>query len=329
MFVSAQSVIITLERHILETIGFDFRTRHPHRLLPKFISMALGKESDVTSRQYRDFCQLSFDMCVDMYKTDAPLKQTSSTMAVAIVNLAARLKNMAISRLDSDSYLDSIYSDGGAVTETVFDLLDLYTHAQKNTRVGPRFNAGRFVEIRLDLKDEMDRYHGYRFEDWCLVCDGEVDEARESNGINGTHNGNGHKNGSSLQTAPPTSISITASVRRSRASQDSTLRYVFDIDRARDEQEEVARYFAQDWEEYEVEVEVEEEISPEPPTAPSGRGPQMHPDRERRDWDGERSRRDGRRAVGTGAGGSGFQGRGYSHGHTGGRDRHRRRPGPY
>lgn len=328
MFVSAQSIIITLERHILETIGFDFRTRHPHRLLSKFISVALGKELGVTSHQYRDFCQLSFDMCVDMYKTDAPLKQTSSTMAVAIVKLAARLKNMTINgRLDSDSYLDSIYSDGGAVTETVFDLLDLYTQAQKNTRVGPRFNASRFVEIRLDLKEDMDRYHGYRFEDWCLVCEGEDEEARESNRIYGTRNGNGIKHVSSPPTAPPTSTSITTSVRRSRAGQDSTLRYVFDIDRARDEQEEVARYFAQDWEEYEVEV--EEEIPLEPPTAPSGRGPQMHPDRERRDWDGERARHDGRRASGTGAGGSGFQGRGYSQGHAGGRDRHRRRPGPY
>jgi CTD kinase subunit beta len=76
-------LIIGLERLMLESAGFDFRNRYPQKLLVKMAKAGgFGKEGEART---------AWNLCLDLYRTFAPLKQTSSAMAIACVELAARL----------------------------------------------------------------------------------------------------------------------------------------------------------------------------------------------------------------------------------------------
>ena len=76
--------IIGLERLMLEASGFDFRTRHPQKPLIKLARhYGLTPESDISRVAYR--------ISQDLYRTFAPIKQTTSTMAFSCLELAGRL----------------------------------------------------------------------------------------------------------------------------------------------------------------------------------------------------------------------------------------------
>jgi len=70
---------------MLESSSFDFRARHPHELVIK-LSKSCGFDRDREGRT-------AYNLSLDMYRTFAPLKQTTPTMAIACVELAARLHN--------------------------------------------------------------------------------------------------------------------------------------------------------------------------------------------------------------------------------------------
>lgn len=76
--------IIGLERLMLEASGFDFRTRHPQKVLIKLARhYGFTKDSRVSS--------VAYSISLDLYRTFAPIKQTSSTMAFSCLELAGRL----------------------------------------------------------------------------------------------------------------------------------------------------------------------------------------------------------------------------------------------
>lgn len=76
--------IIGLERLMLEASGFDFRTRHPQKPLIKLARhYGLTQQSEISRVAYR--------ISQDLYRTFAPIKQTTSTMAFACLELAGRL----------------------------------------------------------------------------------------------------------------------------------------------------------------------------------------------------------------------------------------------
>ena len=71
---------------MLEASGFDFRNRHPQVLLIKL------------ARKYGYECTdpvvtTAYGISLDLYRTFAPLKQTTPTMAFACLELAGRLLN--------------------------------------------------------------------------------------------------------------------------------------------------------------------------------------------------------------------------------------------
>ena len=69
---------------MLEASGFDFRTRHPQKPLIKLARhYGLTPESDISRVAYR--------ISQDLYRTFAPIKQTTSTMAFSCLELAGRL----------------------------------------------------------------------------------------------------------------------------------------------------------------------------------------------------------------------------------------------
>ena len=71
---------------MLESARFDFRSRHPQVLVVKLVRDS-GLPKGTLGR-------IAFDMCIDIYRTWAPLKQTAQTMAIACVELTARLLNL-------------------------------------------------------------------------------------------------------------------------------------------------------------------------------------------------------------------------------------------
>jgi CTD kinase subunit beta len=85
MFETLAKTIIGLERLMLESSGFDFRNRQPQKLLLKF-----AKHYSLT----RDpISRTAYHMSLDLYRTFAPLKQSSATMALACLELAIRMHN--------------------------------------------------------------------------------------------------------------------------------------------------------------------------------------------------------------------------------------------
>lgn len=76
---------------MLESAGFDFRNRYPQKLMVK-LARALRFDKDTVAKT-------AWNLSVDMYRTFAPLKQTTPTMAIACLELAARLHDIDTSRL--------------------------------------------------------------------------------------------------------------------------------------------------------------------------------------------------------------------------------------
>lgn len=86
--------IIGLERLMLEASGFDFRTRHPQKPLIKLARhYGLTQQSEISRVAYR--------ISQDLYRTFAPIKQTTSTMAFACLELAGRLLDQRSEAVES------------------------------------------------------------------------------------------------------------------------------------------------------------------------------------------------------------------------------------
>ena len=78
---------------MLESSGFDFRNRYPQRLVLKIAKYYRVEKDTVGKTAYK--------MCLDLYRTFAPLKQTTPTMAMACVELAARIFERNIPELEA------------------------------------------------------------------------------------------------------------------------------------------------------------------------------------------------------------------------------------
>lgn len=94
MFESHARGIIGLERLMLEASGFDFRTRHPHKTL-----MKLGRHYGLL--QNSEVSNLAYRISSDLYRTFAPIKQSSSTMAFSCLELAGRLLDRRVEQVES------------------------------------------------------------------------------------------------------------------------------------------------------------------------------------------------------------------------------------
>lgn len=94
MFESHARGIIGLERLMLEASGFDFRTRHPHKTL-----MKLGRHYGLL--QNSEVSNLAYRISSDLYRTFAPIKQNSSTMAFSCLELAGRLLDQRVEQVES------------------------------------------------------------------------------------------------------------------------------------------------------------------------------------------------------------------------------------
>jgi len=245
-----------LERHILETIGFDFRAQYPQKILVKTVRKMFSAGNSDTHERGKIFLRTAYDMSIDLNKTFAPLKQSSSALVLAILELTALILDQDLDRvkeLDPSSFS----TDRACTYETMMDLLDLYTQFPKSTKIGPRFDLGKLMDVKIEINKRMSEERYQRHNGWCDRCARETPEAHPVTP------------GSAKSPATTNSLSGSASARRKAGVNESTLRYVFDAEEARKEKALVAEHFLDEYEEYELEV--EEPIREEPRHPNNGR----------------------------------------------------------
>lgn len=236
MFEKPSTVIIGLERMIVESIAFDFRVRHPQKVLSKILKAALPGEDG------KRLFSTAWKMSLDMYLTFVPIKQTTFTMAFATVELTSRLTGQyanEIRALDPEAW----HTTRECVMETMLDMLDLYTENHKLTKIGKLIDPSKFIETKIAINRELDAAKFARFQQNCHRCETDPIGPTVTSPTTSSHNGR-------------------SSSKRGREQESGTNRFVFDADEAHREDETVQSYFKDQYEEYEVEV--EEEI-PMPP----------------------------------------------------------------
>ncbi|KAI9816327.1 MAG: RNA polymerase II C-terminal domain kinase beta subunit [Phylliscum demangeonii] len=157
IFEAHSRTIIGLERLMLEASGFDFRNRYPQKVLMKLIKQHQVHKSAIG--------RTAFEISVDLYRTIAPLKQTSSTMALACLDLAARIHCSSLEKLSAPTKFDYWRWGSGRdeVMETLLDILDLYTHHRNYGSVAQRHPLDAFLAIRIQLNHEADARHYPRY----------------------------------------------------------------------------------------------------------------------------------------------------------------------
>ncbi|KAK4692352.1 CTD kinase subunit beta, partial [Lecanoromycetidae sp. Uapishka_2] len=146
LFETHSKTITGLERLMLEAAGFDFRTCCPQELLIKVVKLHLGDRMLVS--------QTAYNISLDLYRTYVPLKQATSTMVLACLELAGRLLDRAKEVIGSEPNYEGLKTSREEVMETLLDLLDLYTHHQNSTLVGPQHALETFIGIRIALNQE-------------------------------------------------------------------------------------------------------------------------------------------------------------------------------
>lgn len=251
VFDSPHKIIIGLERHILETIGFDFRARYPQKILVKLVRRLYDQPEG------KDVIPMAYDMSIDMYRTFSPIKASSFTMALAVIELAALLNDRDVKRIRSLD-MDTYHTTRHSVIEVMLDLLDLYTVFGKHTAVGMKFELSKFIDIKIKLNQEVEESGGAvrRFDVWCDKCE---DDEKVKYPVT-----------PASATSPATHGSWPAGKRPMSGQEPQTMRFVYDAGASRLERETNDEYTKDEWEDYEVEVE-EKIPEPEPRPHPNGR----------------------------------------------------------
>lgn len=266
---------------MLEASGFDFRNRHPQKLLVKLCKRYGVQRDDEVGL-------VAYCVSLDLYRTFAPLKQTTATMAFACLELASRLVGAGLDDVESGkeyenwkigraevmgrknitlSPLNSARQSRLTILETLLDLLDLYTNHRANTAVGPEFPLEAFLTIRIPLNQEAESKNLPRYTFW---KEKEKDTTKESdlfsNGSKHHHHKNRTPKGKEKDGAdrdkeprpanPLTPISANGEKPSlNERGRDGTVRFMLDPDRAEAEKRVVSEYFREEVEEYVVDEE--------------------------------------------------------------------------
>ncbi|KAL8682453.1 MAG: hypothetical protein Q9186_001496 [Xanthomendoza sp. 1 TL-2023] len=255
MFENHAKIIIGVERLMLEASGFDFRNRYPQRLVLKLAKIYKVDKSTVG--------KIAYNVSLDLYRTFAPLKQTTPTMAIACVELAGRILDVPNPEIESDSEYKKWNITRQEVMETLLDLLDLYTHHRPSTIVGQDHALEKFISIRIALNQEASAEEVPPFAQSNRkqamtngTATNGVKDKKDPKGFTSPRSIASPKDVISPQPIGLTSVTGTP-VQGKPGLKEGTVRFMLDPERARDEKHTVAEFFKMDEEEYEVEVENE------------------------------------------------------------------------
>jgi CTD kinase subunit beta len=247
-FEGLSKYIIVLERNMLESNSFDFRNRHPQKLVIKLVK-ARNLSRDPVGRT-------AYNLCMDLYRTFAPLKQTTPTMAIACVELAVRIHNLdpsVVANGNRGINYKKWTTSRAEVMETMLDLLDLYTNYQHQTKIGSQYTIETFIEIRIALNQESTAANLPRYTEWVDV----PKPSPSSSHTNGIHPRNGINSTSPATPATPgapTSPSQPVPSAIGVRGQSGTVRFMLDAARAQEEKATVEKYHKPEEEEYEEKV---------------------------------------------------------------------------
>jgi CTD kinase subunit beta len=240
--------MIGTERLMLEASGFDFRSRHPQVFMIKFLKH-LGYEKD------SDTAKTAWKVSLDLYRTFAPLKQTTAAMSLACIELAERI--VGVWDPQKQEAVEAQYEEWSVrrehIIETLLDLLDVYTAYRGSTAVGPAYELETFLNIRIPLNEESERRKLPRYTEYY---------ERKSAATNGTEpriptgpaaaNGHGsragHKNTSPMEQASPASGPRrgggNSGIRQrvGERGREGTVRFMLNPEREREERAVIAEY---------------------------------------------------------------------------------------
>lgn len=262
MFEQPSKIIIGLERFILETIGFDFRTRYVQKYLVKAIKTMFGQGAS------KQFFATTYEMTVDLHKTFAPIKQTTWTMALAVIELTALMTDTGV---DEVRKVDPVkwYTTRADVVETMLDLLDLYTQNSKSTKLGASFDIKKFIDVKIDINNEVDSSRKLkRFPFWCERCSTQGPPSGFVPDITPCFTQPVVNPGSAA--SPTAQANNGGPVKRASRSAEGTMRFIFDMDQANDEKAAVDSYLHEDYDEVTMDI-VELAPDSERPTQPRDR----------------------------------------------------------
>ncbi|KAJ6171462.1 cyclin [Penicillium chermesinum] len=224
-FDNGSRVIISLERLMLEAAGFDFRTRHPQKLMHKLTKhFNVPKAHGITASL----------ILLDTYRTYVPLKMVPVTMAFASLELAGRLENQRSEQLEKPENYALWHTSREEImgkAETLFDLLEMYTHSRVATHIGDNYPADRFLTVRIPLNQEAKEKNYPRYTGW-------VDEAA-----------------SKPQTPAHPLLPVAANREpyQAETAKNYPVRYIFDPAIAEAEGLQVSKFFELEEEQYEAE----------------------------------------------------------------------------
>ena len=247
MFEAQSRTVIGIERLMLESSAFDFTGRYPHKYLIK-LSRVIGIPKHVS--------KTAWDMLMDLYKTFAPLKQTSYTMAIACIRLTILVLEQ---KHEIEIALDEYSTTEKEVMETVVDLLDLYTHFQKSSIVGTQYPLDTFIQLRIKLNQEMDAAGISRYSEMLEPAKNGIKSNVKTPKTPITPASPAETRINNRDVNSPATLSPRSSSSGRRGitmrGQDSTIRFMQDAAKVKQEREIVSEYFKMEEEEYEVEVE--------------------------------------------------------------------------
>jgi CTD kinase subunit beta len=194
---------------------------------------------------------LAWVALTDLYRTFAPLKQTSVTLALSMMELAARLLNAEYVLFEIERYdLTKVETTREETMETILDSLDLYIQHTAASTLGTQYSLDDFLRLRLALKKECDSNNIPR------NCNAPA-QASPGEVLPASRVQNGHP----TPVSPPqngTTQVLPAPVRLEHRPPVSggTLRFMLNPQLAHDERKQVEDFFIEEWEEYEEEIEV-------------------------------------------------------------------------
>jgi hypothetical protein len=162
---------------MLESVSFEFNVRHPLRLVFKILQLEFGLARVPDGGGPDPHARLKTlvtNITVDLNYTFALLKQTTSALAIACVELALRLRSRAaeLERVfppapappeeeggqgardgEGQEAYARFQTTRAAVSETLLDLLDLYATHRAATCAGPSFGLDDVTAVRLRLNE--------------------------------------------------------------------------------------------------------------------------------------------------------------------------------
>ena len=133
--------VLSLERHILETLGFDFRQNSP-----QYYVMKMSKDLKVS----REVAKVAWTISIDAFARTIYLHVPAHTVALACIILAVKLfKDESLFPLDSSRFYSTRYKTNVILLE----LLDLYIEKSSHVLELPKHpDFDSFLEICLAFR---------------------------------------------------------------------------------------------------------------------------------------------------------------------------------